>query len=396
MKSKSKYFIDIVHKEITFDENNRWMLDLVNSVEFQRLNYIRQLGTSSYVFPCATHTRMAHSLGVYCLANRVINNLANYGIQIPEHDKKVLISAALLHDLGHGPNSHAFEEYTGINHEVYTKQILLDKKTQVHQVLKNNGVNPSDIVEILNGHTNYQWIGSIIESQLDVDRMDYLLRDSHYTGAVYGQISLSILIKTIDAIDNKLCFHKKGISEVENMLIGRYLMHSKIYNHKFSIGIDMTLKSILNRFKDLYKSGYQFKDQFKLINTFKPWLQDKQFTTKEFLTLDDNLFNTLVKSLSYEDDYVLKRLTNAYFRPNKISVKTLEKKSSVKKIKDDEKYFKIYYQTKKVKLYNAKEQPIYIYDDNDQKLKELSKISVIINKLQHLEWSGSFLIEINE
>lgn len=393
MLLKNKHLTDVIHKEITFDDENRWMYDLFTTYEFQRLSRIRQLGTSYRTFPCATHTRLAHSLGVYELTNKFVKQLISLGIDNKEF--KPLLCAALLHDLGHGPNSHSFEAYTGINHEVYTKRIILDPKTQINQVLRKNGVKPIDVVNVLEGKSKTPWISAIIESQLDTDRMDYLLRDSFHTGAAYGHITISMILNSLRVIDDKVCFLKKALEEIENMLIGRYHMHVDICNNKNGIAYETVLKLMFERIKELYKQGYKFVDRFNLLSTIKPWLDNKEFSVQEFLKLDDNIFESLVASLSYETDFYIKGLLRAFNNHDYFVVKEIDGKTAENiKVKTSEKYEKVIASSARIKIYKTNVQPIYIYDEKNGKISELSKISPVISKLKTLEHVKYYQISI--
>ena len=144
---KIDFFIDPVLNKIDFGNENNWMIELVNTPEFKRLNRIHQLGVTYVIFPTATHNRLSHSLGAYELVRRFIKHLnLNF---ISSFESKHLLCAALLHDLGHGPNSHAFERYTGISHEEYTKKIILDKNTNINKILVKHNINPKEVVNIL-------------------------------------------------------------------------------------------------------------------------------------------------------------------------------------------------------------------------------------------------------
>ncbi len=390
---KNKHLTDVIHKEITFDDENRWIYELVIAPEFQRLSRIRQLGTSYRTFPCATHTRLAHSLGVYELTNQFIKRLRSQGIENKEF--KPLLCAALLHDLGHGPNSHSFEAYTGISHEVYTKRIILDPKTQINKVLRKNKVKPMDVVNILEGKSKTPWISSIIESQLDTDRMDYLLRDSFHTGAAYGHITISMILNSLRIVNNKICFLKKGLEEIENMLLGRYHMHVNICNNKNGLAYESILKLMFERIKELYQQGYQFVDHFNLLSVIKPWLNNKEFTVNEFLKLDDNVFGTLVESMEYEKDPYIKGLLRAFYNHSYFEVKEIDYKTYKKaKVNDNEKYTKVITSSACIKVYKNNHEPLYIFDENTNKLIELSKISPVISKLKSLAHAKHYQINI--
>ena len=275
MNKQRKFFVDPILKEISFDNENYWMINLVNTPEFRRLSRIKQLGCSDIIFTSASHTRLSHCLGAYEITRRFINQL-DLSIEHP-YESKVLLCAALLHDLGHGPNSHAFEKYTGINHEEYTKKIILDKTTNIHKILVQNNINPNDVVDVLFKKAKAQWTTDLIDSQIDADRMDYLLRDSWYTGAAYGQINPSILIRGSRIVDGRLCFEEKIVAEIENLLIGRFHMYERVYNNPNTIKYEFVVSSIFKRVKELINQNYKFISQTDLIKLFDPWFKNKEF-----------------------------------------------------------------------------------------------------------------------
>lgn len=177
MKNQTfRIYIDPILNEIVLNNKHSFINDLIHTKEFYRLGRIRQLGVTNIIFPSATHTRLSHSLGTYEITRRFINQLGLF--KTHDYKAKHLLCAALLHDLGHGPNSHAFEKYTGINHEEYTKKIILDPSTNINKVLIKNKINPKLVTKILEERKNMDWATLLIDSQIDADRMDYLMRDS--------------------------------------------------------------------------------------------------------------------------------------------------------------------------------------------------------------------------
>lgn len=387
---KSKFFVDPILKEIVFDQHHLWMIKLIRTDEFQRLDKIRQLGSSSATFPAATHTRLAHSLGAYELTRRFINHLELNKI----NPKKVnhLLVAALLHDLGHGPYSHAFEKYTGCNHEEYTRQIILKPDGQINKILKQNKINPNEVVNILFSKDECIWSTQLIDSQIDADRMDYLMRDSWYTGAAYGQINPQYLIGSSMFINNKICFAWKAIAELENMLIGRYHMYNQVYNHPQTIKRDFVIEQIFKRVKDLFNQNYEFVNRFKMLDLFMPYFENKKFNTNQLLALNDSILVSFIESLRYEDDLILKNLFAAYINKDLISIKVIDNKTKLNK--EANKYFNGIIETKPTIIYNAKKMPIYIYDEYIDQLVELSIVSEIVNKLKNQINHARYLIKI--
>ena len=252
---------DPVLNEIDFSNENNWMVQLINTPEFKRLNRIHQLGVTYIIFPTATHNRLSHSLGAFEIVRRFIKHL--HLDKLEPRESQHLLCAALLHDLGHGPNSHAFERYTGTNHEEYTKKFILDKSTNINKILLKHGINPKEVVDILNQKTNKLWATALIDSQIDGDRMDYLLRDSKYTGASYGVINPTYIINGSVLINNRICFSMKTLTEIENLLLGRFHMYKQIYSNPNSVKYEFVIQQIFLRIKYLYKTGYKFTNKYR-------------------------------------------------------------------------------------------------------------------------------------
>ncbi len=214
-----KVIRDPIHDYIELDE---LALQLIDSPQVQRLRRIRQLGFSNLVYPGANHTRFEHSLGVYHLTGFLIN-------QVDEHQQTELLAAALLHDIGHGPFSHATEElierYTRKSHDS-VEELL--KKGVISDVLKEHGISASSVARHIRGET---YPGQIINSEIDVDRMDYLVRDAHYTGVAFGLVDHVRLIHELRFNDNKLVLNIGGLQAAESLLVSRLLMHPTVYFH---------------------------------------------------------------------------------------------------------------------------------------------------------------------
>ena len=380
---ESRFFVDPILKEIVFDQKHLWMFELIQTKEFKRLGRIHQLGSVLSIFPSASHTRLAHSLGAYELIKRFIIHLNLEEKYSKECDH--LMCAALLHDLGHGPLSHGFERYTGLNHEVYTKLIICSPESEINKILKKHHIDPKEVVNILFKKTKYKWATQLIDSQIDADRMDYLMRDSRNTGAAYGQINPLIIIRGSKLIDGKICFRKKILCEIENMLIGRFHMYAQVYSNSKGVAVDFVIQSIFKRIKYLYLNKYKFVDKYSLLQMFKPYLDSRAFTYQEILKLDDSIFFTFLESIQYEKDKVLLNLFKAYHNSSLIKVKKNFANKPVN-VTGDEKYYCGNMACKKISVYHKNEDQIYIYDeDNNDKVEELSKASTIINRLESAE-----------
>lgn len=217
-----KVIRDPIHDYIELDE---LALTLIETPQVQRLRRIRQLGFSNLVYPGANHTRFEHSLGVYHLAKQLVR-------QVDEQQRNELLAAALLHDIGHGPLSHATEEvilhYTRKSHED-VEELL--RKGEISDILNEYSLPASAIAEHIRGETNP---GQIIHSELDVDRMDYLVRDAHYTGVAFGLMDHVRLIHELKFNENKLVLNIGGLKAAESLLVSRFLMHPTVYFHHVS------------------------------------------------------------------------------------------------------------------------------------------------------------------
>jgi uncharacterized protein len=236
----------IVRDPIHGDINITGMLvDLLKTPEVQRLHNIKQLGFAHLVFPGAHHTRFEHSLGSSMIASQIADILALNG-----KEKELITCAAQLHDIGHGPFSHTLEsillERFGVNHVDLTEKLILgnydilDVKEQqyisapkVHEILDKYQVNEKDIVNIIRGKLSKKsYLSQLLNSTIDVDQLDYLMRDAYYTGVAYGMIDLQRLLQTIMIYKGNLTIMRKGVNVVENILMARALMYSSVYFHK--------------------------------------------------------------------------------------------------------------------------------------------------------------------
>ncbi|WP_340819376.1 HD domain-containing protein [Methanolobus sp. WCC4] len=220
-----KVIRDPIHGYIELDPLT---LSIIDSPQMQRLRRIGQLGLSNLVYPGANHTRFEHSLGVMHLATMLTERIDS----VTEDEKQELRVAALLHDVGHGPFSHATENltklYTRQRHED-VKEIL--KKGELGDILKDNGLNPAGIEDHIQGKTD---LGKILNSEIDVDRMDYLVRDAHYTGVAFGLVDHVRLINEMKFYENNLVVTAGGVKAAESLLVSRFLMHPSVYYHHVS------------------------------------------------------------------------------------------------------------------------------------------------------------------
>lgn len=257
-----KVFRDPLYNYIAFDrKDDAWLIKLINCPELQRLRRIHQLGVSNTTYPGADHTRFAHSLGVTHLMQFVLDHL------IRDHSaakngaaQQGLLATALLHDVGHGPFSHLFEPCLGIKHEQWSIAIVLDDSTEVHKVLKARDPDlPDRVAELINSKsTKYPpWQRALMSSALDVDRLDYLRRDSLFTGAGYGHFDWHRLLTTIEFFgeETDLVWPVKSAMAIEEYIFARYYMYQNVYFHKTTRGFEQLLQAMWRRASTLRRDG---------------------------------------------------------------------------------------------------------------------------------------------
>jgi hypothetical protein len=261
MKSNYKIVRDSIHGDIRFEN---MFLDFLESPELQRLHNIKQLGFANVVFPGANHTRLEHSLGVYKIAQ-----MAAEILNIEKYERDVLTCAAILHDIGHGPFSHTLEallrEWFGIDHVDLTERIIFGQyeifeeneksfidAPSVPEILENYDINKQLIVDIIRGSSikDKNYLTQLLNSPMDVDQLDYLQRDSYYTGVAYGMIDAGRLLQTMVILNDELAIKRKGINVVENILVARGLMYSTVYFHKTVRIADLMLSRAIEEIKD--------------------------------------------------------------------------------------------------------------------------------------------------
>lgn len=254
-----KVIRDPIHDYIQLDE---LALSLVDSPELQRLRRIRQLGFSHLVYPGANHTRFEHSLGVYHLAQQLIDHITQY-------QQKEVLAAALLHDIGHSPFSHAteklIERYTRKKHDD-VEELL--KRGKIADILKEHSISPSSIAKHIKGETP---AGKIINSEIDVDRMDYLVRDAYYTGVAFGLVDHVRLIHELRFNEDKLVLNINGLQAAESLLVSRFLMYPTVYFHHVSrIAESMCMHAAEYMIKNgLSPKALQRMDDIEFMNQMK-------------------------------------------------------------------------------------------------------------------------------
>jgi uncharacterized protein len=333
--------------------NNPFLLKLIDHPYFQRLKRIKQLGLAEFVYPGAHHTRFHHALGAMHLMDEALNNLQAKGYQISEDEREAAEIAILLHDIGHGPFSHVLE-YTLLN-QVHHEQV----SNLIMQKLNEHFNGRLDLaIQMFSDNYPRKFFHQLISSQLDVDRLDYLSRDSFYTGVREGFIGSERLLSMLDLVNEQLVLEEKGIYSIENFLMARRLMYWQVYLHKTAIAAESMLIQILNRAKDLIQKGIN-------LNCSEPLhlFLSKTFTWEEFRSdasllnyftdLDDHDIWAAIKNWKNNDDFILSKLCQDFLNRKLYTCKlgsqpiSKAKKDEIEKLiqtrlgieKEDLKYF---------------------------------------------------------
>jgi uncharacterized protein len=281
------------------------IFDLIEHPYFQRLRRIKQLGMAELVYPGALHTRFHHALGAMHLMNEALSSLRNKGHYISDEECEAAQIAILLHDIGHGPFSHVLERLI-LSHVSHEQISFLLMKELNHQF---NG-KLTLAIKMFTGEYHRNFFNQLISSQLDVDRMDYLNRDSFFTGVREGFIGADRILKMLDVVDNQLVVEQKGIYSVENFLTARRLMYWQVYLHKTSISAEAMLTQIIRRARELLKGGIEvFTPDYLGIFlenevTFEEFKVHKSYL-EAFTKMDDNDIWVCIKIWTKHADYLL-------------------------------------------------------------------------------------------
>ncbi|GIV26555.1 MAG: phosphohydrolase [Bacteroidia bacterium] len=312
MTFKPKIINDPVYGFVTIE--HPIILDVINHPYFQRLRRIKQLGLTNLVYPGALHTRFHHAIGAMHLMQEAIRTLRIKGIKISKEEEEASLLAILLHDIGHGPFSHALENtlVKSVSHEDFSSVLMKDLNEQFDNKLQL-------AIEIFEDKYERKFFHQLVSSQLDTDRLDYLLRDSFFTGVSEGVIGTDRIIKMLTVVDDKLVVEQKGIYSIEKFLIARRLMYWQVYLHKTVLAAENMLVNILKRAKEL--STQQKQDLFAtpalkyfLINDFskEDFYKNGSQIIKQFVQLDDNDIISSIKVWMQNSDFVLSELCKKF------------------------------------------------------------------------------------
>ncbi|MCC9274646.1 MAG: HD domain-containing protein [Enterococcus aquimarinus] len=307
-----KVFRDPVHQYIHVQ--HQVILDLIDSKELQRLRRIKQLGTASLTFHGAEHSRFSHSLGVYEISRRICDIFhRNYSVEKigtggwDDGERLITLCAALLHDVGHGPYSHTFEHIFQTNHEALTVQIICSPKTEIYQILNRVEAGfPEKVASVIQKKYPNPQVIQMISSQIDADRMDYLLRDAYFTGTEYGTFDLTRILQVIRPYQGGITFGMNGMHAVEDYIVSRYQMYVQVYFHPTSRAMEVILEHLLQRAKEVYLENKEiFSNHSPLLIPFL----ENHFTMDDYLRLDDGVLNTYFNHWLDESDSLLKDLS---------------------------------------------------------------------------------------
>ena len=340
---KNKIINDPIYGFITIEKGI--ILDLIEHPFFQRLRRISQLGLSYLVYPGAYHTRFHHALGCMFLMKKAIHQLRNKGHEITKKESEALKIAILLHDIGHGPFSHALEHsiVNNISHEDLSN-IFMNKLNE-----EFNG-KLELAIKIFNNKHSKKFLHQLVSSQIDMDRLDYLKRDSFFTGVTEGNIGTERIINMFDVVNDELVIEEKGIYSIEKFLIARRLMYWQVYLHKTVLSAEHTLIKILQRAKELIKNGIILRSsnplKIFLKNNYKlDDLSNNNNLLKSFSELDDHDIYYCIKDWKNNSDFVLSSLCKRILHrePLKILIQNSPFSEKIlKKIKNNtKKHFKL-------------------------------------------------------
>ncbi|MDR0972093.1 MAG: HD domain-containing protein [Bacteroidales bacterium] len=385
--NKKKIINDPVHGFINIP--SEIIFDLIQHKNFQRLRRIKQLGLSDMVYPSATHSRFSHSLGAMFLMYQALDTLKQKGEEISQEEIQNSLIAILLHDIGHSPFSHCLEDFFFTNpHEEIS--LALMKRMNV----------PKMAIDIFSNTYKKRFLHQLVSSQVDMDRLDYLTRDSFFTGVTEGVVGTQRIIKMLAVFNDELVIEQKGIYSIEKFILSRRLMYWQVYMHKTAVSADILLKTILKRARQLSKEGKKVTENISKYLSFfieNDFLDiNNEIALEYFTLLDDFDIINAVKSWTENKDFILSYLSSCLLKrhlgkmqvqssvfDNKIIEEEIEnfvkKNSKISLTKEEvENYFIITDQLKN-KTYNFNDDKINILLKNGE-VKEIFNASDQLDK----------------
>jgi HD superfamily phosphohydrolase len=353
---------------------------LVEDPYFQRLRRISQMGLSNLVYPGANHTRFHHALGCMFLMQKAVQVLRFKGVSISNEEEEALYIAILLHDIGHGPFSHAMENsiVEGIAHEEISMLFMEQLNTKFNGRL-------TLAIQIFKGESDKKFLCQLISGQLDMDRLDYLKRDSFYAGTPEGNINSERLITMLNVVKNELVVEEKGVYSVEKFIVARRFMYWQVYLHKTSIVGEQILVNILKRAKELIEKGINLSASEPLLYFLKNPINKSNFdenTLNIFSELDDYDIIAAIKNWKNAEDFVLSNLSKRLLDRNllkiKINSKPFNKELINKKLKKVTSKYGL--NTKEAAYFTFQGEITNLaYSDTKQKIKLLTQKGKVID-----------------
>jgi len=314
------------------------IFDIIEHPWFQRLRHVKQLGLTDFVYPSAQHTRFQHALGALHLMGRVLDNLRSKGIAINDKEYEASLIAVLLHDVGHGPFSHALEDslLTGIRHESLSYLFMQQLNKQL------NGSLDLALKIFRNGYER-KFFHQLIASQLDIDRLDYLMRDCFFSGVPEGTIGVDRIIAMLTVYDDQLVVEEKGIYSIENFLNARRLMYWQVYLHKTTVSAERMVVNLIKRAQHLVKAGEQVPASEALLfflkhNTTLQDFKEKPEVLNLFGKLDDQDIWGAIKFWLNHDDQILSTLSGMLYHRKLFRILLSSepiKKSYIEKVREE-------------------------------------------------------------
>ena len=327
----SKILNDPVYGFITL--NRGILLDLIDHPYFQRLSRIKQLGLTYLVYPGAHHTRFHHAVGAAYLMKQALSTFKELGVNIQREEERGALIAILLHDIGHGPYSHALEHsfLSGVSHENVSEIFMRKLDEQYSGEL-------SLAIQIFRNQYHKKFLHQLVSSQLDMDRLDYLKRDSFFTGVSEGVVSNQRIIKMFDIVDDEILIKEKGIYSIEKFIVARRLMYWQVYLHKTVLSAEFLLAKIISRARELLCNGEKLfvtpeLNMFLTKNISKFELEQEVYLNA-FASLDDNDVMTCIKVWMQSKDIVLSRLASMLIERKLLKVKISNTSFDVEQINE--------------------------------------------------------------
>ena len=359
---------------------------------FQRLNRINQLGLASVVYPGARHTRFQHSLGAFHLMSEAVLSLQQKGIFIFDTEAEAVQAAILMHDIGHGPFSHVLEDTLihGISHEDIS--LLMMEEINSHF---NGQLNLA--ISIFKGDYPQNFLHQLISSQLDMDRLDYLRRDSFYTGVTEGNIGSARIIKMLNVVDDSLVVDHKGIYSLENYLTTRRLMYWQVYLHRTCVAYEKVLVNMLTRAKDLIRSGQEVfaspaLHYFLSHNVDREWFNTHPEALANYEELDDSDIWSAMKAWKHHSDKILSTLATDMLDRHIFKVEVSEEPVEENKIQEianeiatkmeitaeEARHYMMSINTIQKDMYNVEDDSIKVLYKNGE-IRDISEASELLN-----------------